>query len=114
MEDGKVMLPANSGEGAVPGSAIHGLPVALAAAAARDDLAAKINTPKERIVIMLVEEREWADGCLGLGGPAESCLQALVPGYRVELDAGGTTYVYRTDKTGTVLRHEEVENKVPA
>ncbi|MEK7604610.1 MAG: hypothetical protein AAB442_02340 [Patescibacteria group bacterium] len=48
----------------------------------------------------------WNDGCLGLGGPAESCLQALVPGFRVEMLAQGKTYLYRTDKTGVVVRAE--------
>lgn len=105
-ENGKVMMPVNSGENAAPGSVVHDLPVAPAAAAAREDLAAKIGVAKERIVIMLVEEHEWPDGCLGLGGPSESCLAAIVPGFRVELEAGGTTHVYRTDKIGTTLRYE--------
>lgn len=89
-------MPAGSGENA--------LPVEPAAALARTDLATKLGVDEKSIVILLIEEKEWTDGCLGLGGPAESCLQALVPGYRIELQAEGKVYVYRTDKTGGSLR----------
>ncbi len=95
----------NSGENAQPGG-VHGLPVEPAAAAARADLAAKLGVSEGSIVIMLVEEKTWSDGCLGIGGPAESCLAALVDGFRVELEAQGETYVYRTDKTGLAVRAE--------
>jgi len=97
-------MPVNSGENAQPGSAVHDLPVEPAASAARADLAAKLGVDKEDIVIMFIEDREWSDGCLGLGGPAESCLMAIVPGFRVELQAKGQMYVYRTDNTGTSVR----------
>ena len=97
-------MPVNSGENAAPGSAVHDLPVEPAAALARTDLAGKLGVDEKSIVILLIEEKEWSDGCLGLGGPAESCLMALVPGFRVEMQAGEKIYVYRTDKTGGSLR----------
>jgi hypothetical protein len=96
----------NSGENAEPGSAVHDLPVEPAAAAARADLAGKLGVDERSIVIMLVEERTWSDGCLGLGGPAESCIAALVDGFRVEMEANGKTYMYRTDKAGASVRAE--------
>ncbi len=95
-----------SGENPKPGSEVHGLPVEPAAAAARKDLAAKLSVDEKSIVIMKVAEATWSDGCLGLGGPAESCLQAEVSGFKVELLAAGKTYFYRTDKTGVSLRAE--------
>jgi hypothetical protein len=94
-----------SGENPQPGG-IHDLPVEPAAATARKDLAAKLSVDEKSIVIMEVKEMTWNDGCLGLGGPAESCLQALVPGFRVEMLAKGKTYFYRTDKTGATIRAE--------
>jgi len=97
-------MPVNSGENAAPGSVVHDLPVEPAAALARTDLAGKLGVDEKSIVILLIEEKEWSDGCLGLGGPAESCLMALVPGFRVEMQAGEKIYVYRTDKTGGSLR----------
>lgn len=98
--------PVTSGENPEPGSAVHDLPIEPAAAAARQDLAQKLSIPATRIVILNIEEKTWSDGCLGLGGPAESCLQALVEGFRVEILADGQTYFYRTDQSGTSVRLE--------
>jgi len=99
-------IPLNSGENPQPGSSVHDLPVEPAAAVARKDLAQKLALDEKSIVIMLIEEKTWSDGCLGLGGPAESCLAALVDGFRVEMAAKGKTYIYRTDKTGAAIRAE--------
>lgn len=98
-------LPVTSGENPEPGS-VHDLPAEPAAVEARNDLAAKLSVDAKSIVIMRVEEKTWSDGCLGLGGPAESCLAALVEGFRVELQAQGKTYIYRTDATGASVRQE--------
>ena len=98
--------PITSGENPQPGSQVHDLPVEPAAAIARKDLATKLSVDEKSIVIMQITETGWTDGCLGLGGPAESCLQVLVPGFRVEMLAKGKTYFYRTDKTGVTTRVE--------
>lgn len=94
-----------SGENPQPGS-IHDMPVEPAAASARKALAVKLGVAEKSIVIMLIEDATWHDGCLGLGGPAESCLHATVPGFRVEMLANEKTYIYRTDKTGSSVRAE--------
>lgn len=94
-----------SGENPEPGG-IHDMPVEPAAAKARSNLATKLGISEKSIVIMQITEMTWSDGCLGLGGPAESCLQALVPGFQVEMLAQGKTYMYRTDKTGDSVREE--------
>lgn len=98
--------PITSGENPQPGSTVHDLPVEPAAALARKDLATKLSINENSIVIIQITETDWTDGCLGLGGPTESCLQALVPGFKVEMLAKGKTYFYRTDKTGGVVRPE--------
>ncbi len=98
--------PITSGENPQPGSTVHDLPVEPAAAVARKDLATKLSVDEKSIVIMQITDVTWSDGCLGLGGPTESCLQALVPGFRVEMLAKGKTYFYRTDKTGATVRAE--------
>ena len=98
--------PITSGENPQPGSQVHDLPVEPAAAIARKDLATKLSVDEKSIVIIQITETAWTDGCLGLGGPAESCLQALVPGFKVEMLAKGKTYFYRTDKTGEAVRAE--------
>ncbi len=94
-----------SGENPQPGG-IHDLPVEPAAAIARKDLAAKLSFDEKSIVILQITDTTWTDGCLGLGGPAESCLQAMIPGFKIELLAKGESYFYRTDKTGTSVRME--------
>ena len=97
--------PITSGENPAPGS-IHDMPVEPAAAAARKDLATKLKIDEKSIVIMQVAEMTWSDGCLGLGGAAESCLAAITPGFKVEMLVNGKTYIYRTDKTGASVRAE--------
>lgn len=77
-----------------------------AALAARKDLAAKLSIPEASITIVRVEEKTWSNGCLGLAKAEEFCTEALVPGFRVELQAQGTTHVYRTDKLGFNIRAE--------
>lgn len=95
-----------SGENPQPGDSVHNLPVEPAAAVARKDLAVKLGLGEGSIVILQITDATWNDGCLGLGGPDESCLQALVPGFKVEMLAKGKTYIYRTDKTGASVRAE--------
>lgn len=72
----------------------------------RKDLAQKLGVSVNEITISKVEQVEWSDGCLGLGGPAESCLAAITPGLRVTLVAQGKNYIYRTDLTGQAIRLE--------
>ncbi|MBM0744030.1 hypothetical protein JOY44_20805 [Phormidium sp. CLA17] len=48
----------------------------------------------------------WSDSCLGLGGAAEGCLQALVEGWRVEVTNGQQNLFYRTDRTANAIRLE--------
>lgn len=56
---------------------------------------------------MAAEPVEWSDSCLGLGGPAESCLMAITPGYRVTFEARGASYEVRTDETGSAVRFQQ-------
>ncbi|MEM9215211.1 MAG: YbaY family lipoprotein [Cyanobacteria bacterium P01_F01_bin.150] len=51
----------------------------------------------------------WSDSCLGLGGPAESCLAALTEGWRVAIVDLTTDqrYVYRTNLGGDSIRREK-------
>ncbi len=87
-----------------PGTTIDQEPFALAA---RAYLAEQLGIPEDDIVFMAAEPVEWSDGCLGLGGPAESCLMAITPGYRVTFEARGASYEVRTDETGSVVRFQQ-------
>ncbi|NOZ71609.1 MAG: hypothetical protein GXP38_06810 [Chloroflexi bacterium] len=53
-----------------------------------------------------VEPQEWPDSCLGLAAPDESCLQEIVPGYRITLDTGEEKVVYRSNESGSIVRKE--------
>jgi len=74
---------------------------------ARIALATKLNVQARSIIIVEAEETEWSDSCLGLGGPAESCLAAMTPGYDVLLSYEGVDYNYRTNADGSSVREEE-------
>jgi hypothetical protein len=80
---------------------------------ARTALAIELVIPVEEIGIGTFEQAEWSDSCLGLGGPAESCLAVITPGWRVELTANGKTYIARTDELGQTVRFEGMEPLVP-
>ena len=73
-----------------------------AAAVAR--LAADLGLAEADVTVLSAEETEFTDGCLGLGGPAESCLQAITPGWLVMLSANGQEYEAHTDATGQQVR----------
>jgi len=72
--------------------------------AARDVFAAQMNMAGEDFTVVSYEAIEWPDGCLGLPQPDEMCTMALVPGYSIVLEAGGTRYALRTNLEGSVVR----------
>lgn len=53
------------------------------------------------------EEAEWPDGCLGFGQARESCTEAIVPGYGIDVEADGREYELRSDEFGENYRYEE-------
>lgn len=97
---------------AAPAAAI---PPAAAAAvtAAQTALAARLQVAVDQVTAAAVEETEWPDACLGLAGPDEVCAQVIVPGYRIELQVGGESYFYRTDRAGTAVRADTRPAVVP-
>jgi hypothetical protein len=68
--------------------------------AALSALATQLNVEAQSVTVISVEAVEWPDGCLGLAMPDQMCTQAIVPGYRVILEADGTQYEVRTDLNG--------------
>lgn len=97
---------ATSADEAPPGS-IHNLPVPNAVAAVRAKIANDLGIREELVIILTVKENMWSDSCLGLGGPAESCLAVITPGYEVTAEAQGKSFTYRTNGEGSVLREEK-------
>lgn len=74
--------------------------------AVRQDLSRKVGIAPGKLRIIESSSQTWSDSCLGLGGSAELCAQALVPGWRVVLSNGNQTWVYRTDTQGRAVRLE--------
>jgi hypothetical protein len=72
--------------------------------ASRDALAKELGVEPSAIQLVQVTPQDWPDGCLGLGGPEESCLAVITPGYRVALEANGEQYTARTNQDATVVR----------
>jgi len=83
---------------------------AHAVEAARQDLAQRLNMPVKTLRLASAQAKTWQDGCLGLATHEEVCIQVLVPGWRLEFTDGQTTWVYRTNQTGTLLRLESTHD----
>jgi hypothetical protein len=64
------------------------------------------GVPLSALRVVNLTAETWSDGCLGLGGPAELCLAALTPGWRVVITDGDSVWTYRTDATGETVRQE--------
>lgn len=67
-------------------------------------LATQLSVAADRLEIVEVEQAEWTDSCLGLGGPNESCAQVITPGWRAVFELDGQRYEVRTDETGSTIR----------
>lgn len=81
-------------------------PVAIVRA--REALADDLNVGIESVTIESYERADWSDSCLGLGGPAESCLAVITPGWQVSLMVDGSdSYEVRTDELGEIVRIEK-------
>ncbi len=72
--------------------------------AVRAALAQELGVDPLTIALESAEAVEWTDSCLGLGGPAESCLQAITPGFLVKVMHDGTVYEFHTDQTAESVR----------
>lgn len=72
--------------------------VAAAAEFASVDVAA--------IQVIVAEEVTWSDGSLGCPEPGMAYTQALVPGYRVILDAGGERLSFNAARDGRFVACE--------
>jgi hypothetical protein len=80
-------------------------PAEAVTAAAIARLAQELGLADETAIeVVSAEMTEFSDSCLGLGGPAESCLQAITPGWVIVLSVEGQEYEVRTDETGQQAR----------
>ena len=77
------------------------------ALAAQEWLAERLGAEIGTVSIVSSEKVEFSDSCLGLGGPAESCLAEPVPGWLIVLEVGGESYEVHTDEGASQIRLKE-------
>ena len=68
--------------------------------AAKKDAATRSGLSPEAIKVLVAERVTWSDGSLGCPSPGMMYTQALVPGFRVMLDAGGQVLDYHAGASG--------------
>ena len=68
--------------------------------AARQDAASRTGLSPDAIKLLSAERVTWSDGSLGCPSPGMMYTQALVPGFRVMLDAGGQVLDYHAGASG--------------
>lgn len=73
----------------------------------RRELARQLGISPQQLSVVSYSRQTWSDSCLGLGTAVESCAQALVPGWQIELTDGEQTWTYRTDETAQTMRLQE-------
>lgn len=69
----------------------------------QDDLARRALVKPEAITVVSATEQQWSDGSMGCPQPGQMYTQAIVPGYRVVLQANGDRYTYHSDRRGNFI-----------
>lgn len=69
----------------------------------QDDLARRALVKHETITLVSATEQHWPNGALGCPQPGMMYTQAIVPGYRVVLQAAGEKYAYHSDLRGNFV-----------
>lgn len=79
------------------------------------DLSEYLGVPVEQLILVYHSRETWTDGCLGLGGPAESCLAALTDGWQVAVidTQNSQPHFYRTDLSGEQIRRSTLAQNLP-
>ncbi|MFZ2650967.1 MAG: hypothetical protein WA210_12775 [Burkholderiaceae bacterium] len=68
--------------------------------AALDDAAGRSKREVSALVVASAERVMWSDGSLGCPQPGMGYTQALVPGYRIRIQAGSETLEYHASARG--------------
>ncbi|MBN2500692.1 MAG: hypothetical protein JXB38_07950 [Anaerolineales bacterium] len=71
-------------------------------------LADQLGVTVEEVKLQHVEQTEWSDSCLGLGGAAEICAQVITPGWQVVFSVNGQEYEVRTNEDATSIRMQPI------
>lgn len=66
----------------------------------RADAARRSGVPESSTVVESSEPVTWRDSSLGCPEPDRLYMQALVPGWRIRIEAGGTRHDYHASRRG--------------
>ncbi len=66
-------------------------------------LSQSLNLPPGKLTLTSTEAVDWPNGCLGVQKLGMMCTQAIVPGYKILIEADGQVYEVRTNEDGTVV-----------
>ena len=69
-----------------------------ATAAAKNDLAKRLDVNEGKVEELSVKEKEFPDMSLGAAADGEMSAQMISNGWVIKLGANGSTYEYRADK----------------
>lgn len=72
--------------------------------AARQFAAEKYGVTADEVKIVKLEPVEWPDACLGAGQPGDICAQVITPGYQIQVEVNGKTYILNSDASGKNIR----------
>ena len=64
-------------------------------------LSKTLDVPPGQIKLISTEAVNWPDGCLGVQRIGVMCTQAVVPGFKIVLDAAGKQFEVHTDEDGS-------------
>lgn len=70
----------------------------------RADLASTQSVSAADVKVVSTEAVNWPNGALGCPKPGTMYTQAIVPGYRIELEAAGHRYTYHASARGGFKR----------
>ena len=70
----------------------------------RAELASEQGVAAAEVKVISAQSVNWPNGALGCPKPGRMYTQAIVPGYRVELEAGGKRFTYNASTRGGYKR----------
>jgi hypothetical protein len=71
--------------------------------AALDEAARQTKRDRAQLKVISAEAVTWADGSLGCPQPGIAYTQALVPGYRIRIQAGGEVLDFHASRRGHMV-----------
>ena len=95
-----VLLGCSAAGGAAPAAPPGADGMAPTVQAALDDAIRRTGKPAAALKVVSAERVTWRDGSLGCPEPGLMYSQALVPGFRIRVDAGADALDYHADKRG--------------